>query len=180
MIGEILFGIGSIIAICAAAKLPKLGETYPDTLGPFWVGIVLAIAGSIAWHLRVKKSIHAELNEHKKLGTSPADFLHRALIQAKELKKEIHHLSESQICKRTDLILENDIAPFVEFKQALINMYGMSHGVDILAKMAFGERMLNRVWSAASDKHKPEATSSLDEAIMAIESAVEHIDQLSR
>ena len=40
----------------------------------------------------------------------------------------------------------------------------MEKGAEILVTLAFGERMMNRVWSAAADGHLPEATASLNES----------------
>ena len=39
-------------------------------------------------------------------------------------------------------------------------------GAEILLDVAYGERMLNRVWSAASDGHHQEALNSISESLV--------------
>jgi hypothetical protein len=52
-------------------------------------------------------------------------------------------------------------------------MFGMAKGAEILVTVAHGERILNRVWSAASDDHLPEAVKCYDEAFSALQEAKE-------
>jgi hypothetical protein len=56
-------------------------------------------------------------------------------------------------------------------RRKIIDRLGMSKGSEILVVVAYGERMLNRVWSAASDGHLPEARSSYPEARAAFHQA---------
>ena len=51
------------------------------------------------------------------------------------------------------------------------DLIGMSHGAEILVATAYGERMLNRVWSAAADGYLEEARSSFREASSAFDEA---------
>jgi hypothetical protein len=49
----------------------------------------------------------------------------------------------------------------------------MDRGAEILVVIAFGQRMLNRVWSAAADRHLPEARSCYPDAVEALEEAAD-------
>ena len=48
----------------------------------------------------------------------------------------------------------------------------MDKGAEVLVVVAYGERMLNRVWSAAGDEHLLEARTCLPEAQEAFAEAV--------
>ena len=73
---------------------------------------------------------------------------------------------------RVDALLDDYVLPMGESRQQFIDRYGMEKGAELLVTLAFGERMLNRVWSAAADGHLPEAVSSLEESAEAFEEAV--------
>ena len=47
----------------------------------------------------------------------------------------------------------------------------MDEGAQILVTMAYGERMLNRAWSASADGHIQEARGCIPEALAAFEEA---------
>jgi hypothetical protein len=85
--------------------------------------------------------------------------------------------SETQICVEVDKILNTLVLPFAEVRQTIIDMFGMSQGANLLVVVAYGERNLNRVWSAASDGHLPEARSVLPDVISAFEEATELLEE---
>ena len=46
-----------------------------------------------------------------------------------------------------------------------MDLLGQSNGAEVLLKIAYAERMLNRTWSAQSDGHPPEAKASLQDSL---------------
>ena len=90
-----------------------------------------------------------------------------------ELLADVGEFETHEICDRVDDILAKYVLPFAEVRRGVIDRLGMEKGAEILVVVAYGERMLNRVWSAASDGHLPEAMSVLPDAIAAFNEAAE-------
>ena len=78
-------------------------------------------------------------------------------------------MEQEAINQRADELLETWVLPFAEVRQTIIQRFGMEEGADVLVTVAYGERMLNRVWSASADGHPQEARACLPEAIAAFE-----------
>ena len=168
-VGFALFAIGMLIGISSAAKMPAEGQSWPDTIGVFLTGAVMAAIGVALWRMDVRKrlrdGVRAAAADDK---TNPAVLLEHAVAPVKSLGKELDSLSEKQVMERIDTILESYIVPFAEARRSVVDGFGMGQGVDILFRVAFAERMFNRVWSAASDGHIEEARASFREAADAL------------
>ena len=95
----------------------------------------------------------------------------------KELDQKFMSLSLKQVQDEVDKILDNFIIPFADVRKEIVNILGMSKGSNILITVAYGERMLNRVWSAASDGHLQEAQNVFPEARDAL---IQAFDQISK
>ena len=91
--------------------------------------------------------------------------------QLRELGDSIDSLDGNAITERVEKILEHTVLPFAEARQKLFDRLGMRAGADLLVTAAYGERMLNRTWSAAADGHLVEARSSFREATQAFDEA---------
>ncbi len=150
---------------------------FPDTMGVFVGGALLAVLGLVLWRL----GLRAETAEAANIGTvdQPDDpiALLRSLQQpARKLAAEIGSLDSDRLLERLDELNERFVLPFAEARMRVIDRKGMSVGADILATAAVGERMLNRTWSAAADGHLQEARSSYDEAVEAFTAAIRLLD----
>lgn len=169
----ILFAVGTLIAISGAAKLPEQTGGWPDTLAVFIVGAVISAAGLVLWRYMLaatkKAAVKAEADSPTQGGA--LELLAGVLEPARTLQAEIDKLDGTTITQRIDVLLETYVLPFAEVRQTVIDRFGMAKGAEILITVAYGERMLNRVWSAASDGHLPEAMASLPEAIDALDEA---------
>ena len=171
-LGIIAFTVGLIVAVVSGAKVPEAGSQYPDTLVPFVIGIVVGIVGLIIWHIKSKEEAIERVHSHSENGGSnPVDLLKALMPDILKLKDDIGELDEERVCDRVDELLDKYVLPFAEVRQNLITMMGMSRGAEVLVTVAFGERILNRVWSASSDGHLGEARAVLPEAIEAFEEA---------
>jgi len=178
--GIITFFVGVLVAAGAGAKLPAKAvvdsgapaSAWPDTLPIFVLGVLIAVVGQFMWRKTLKATIQAE-NQKEGEGSDKDPFvlLASAMGPLEKLERDIHGLKSAQICERVDEILDKYVHPFVEVRQKLINRLGMDAGAEILVTVAYGERMLNRVWSAASDNHRPEACTVLPDAVDAFEEA---------
>ena len=173
ILAYLFFALGTMIAISGGAKMPKPEETFPDTFPIFIGGAILAAVGVVLWRYALRMERQAETansHDHDAPG-SPFSYLADVVAPAQALCSELEQLDRHSLLTRVDELLENYILPFAEVRQGVIDRLGMTKGAEILVTVAFGERMLNRTWSAASDEHMPEARACLPDAVEAFEEA---------
>ena len=167
-----LFALGIVLAISGGAKLPDEGQDWPDSLPIFLVGAGLAVVGLVGWRRAVAQARLAPAADGD-AATDPFALLEAVLPPARTLAADLPHLSGSQIEARVDDLLSGFIHPLAEARQRVIDRLGMGAGAEILVTVAYGERMLNRTWSAAADGHLPEAGSAYPDALQALEHAAD-------
>lgn len=165
MIGILLFVLGSIVAITSAAKVPEAQGEYPNTVGAFLGAISLAILGNILWHKSEKNIIKAQLEEHKNDSNNPLSLLSSTVGAIEELFNKAQNTQGMELCEEVDKVLDTYVHPFTEKRKTFMDILGQAKGAEILLDVAYGERMLNRVWSAASDGHHQEALNSISESL---------------
>lgn len=138
---------------------------WPDSLPIFLVGFVLALLGLFQWRGAVQAEAAAQAENQSSDASNPFALLANMQAPLKKLQEDIEGLNEQQVCDRVDEILNYYVLPFAEVRRGVIDRLGMELGAEVLVIIAYGERMLNRVWSAASDGHLPEAMSVLPDAV---------------
>jgi hypothetical protein len=164
-----LFSIGIIIAVTAGAKAPaRIGE-WPDTWPVFLVGAVLCIAGLVMWHRGTRAEADAAANDTE--SRDPVELLNALQAPLNALGNDIDALDADGIMNRVDGLLDGYVLPFGEVRQRIIDSMGMEDGAEVLVVVAYGERILNRVWTAAADGHLPEARACFPEAAAALHEA---------
>lgn len=164
----ILFGLGVIIAISGGARVPLAGDQWPTTWPMFAGGMALAIIALVWW--RVDKARHRTEQANSADG-DPFVMLANLIAPAQQLVRDVDALDAHGVCRRVDALLDGYILPFAEVRQRVIDRLGMAKGAEILVTVAYGERMLNRVWSAAGDGHLTEARACLPDAVDAFAEA---------
>ncbi|TNE44135.1 MAG: hypothetical protein EP343_30755 [Deltaproteobacteria bacterium] len=144
---------------------------WPDSLPVFLVGFLLALFGLFQWRSAVQAEAAAQADKEGTDSSNPFALLAKMQGPLQQLQDDIGDLNEQQVCDRVDVILNHYVLPFAEVRRGVIDRLGMELGAEVLVIIAYGERMLNRVWSAASDGHLPEATSVLPDAVDALAEA---------
>jgi hypothetical protein len=175
--GFLLFAAGVTLTVVGGAKTPAAGSEWPDTMALVYAGVALAVAGLVLWHLDQRNKARAIARGD--LGNRPdaAKLLRAVQAPLDAFAAEIGELPPAQITARVDELLVTYVLPFAEARQQLITRFGMQRGAEILVTVAFGERMLNRVWSAAGDHHVVEARTCLPEAHHAFKEALAQLDR---
>jgi hypothetical protein len=143
---------------------------WPTTLPPWAVGSLLAAIGIALWRRGVRLAAEADAGAEED-SDNPFVLLAQLIEPAHKLKGEISGLDENGVCERVDELLEGYVLPFAQVRQKVLDRLGMKTGSEILVVLAYGERMLNRVWSAASDGHLPEANACYPDAVAALDEA---------
>lgn len=171
-LGYVLFVTGVIVAITAGARMPEGGQDFPATWPIFLGGAFAGIAGVALWRGDLARSRRAHAAEEPSSGRgNPVALLRELIDPAHRLQSDLESMDVDELLARVEQLLEQFVLPFAESRQRIINRFGMTTGAEILVTMAYGERMLNRVWSAAADGHLPEARACVPEAVHAIDEA---------
>ena len=174
------FLLGLVVAFTSAAKPALQIGDFPDTSWLFFAGAVFSALCVYLWKASAQ-SAEESLTEV----ASSSDALQvlresRQLIEVLTiLKGKIDTLEFSQIEAQIDAALIAHINPIVDHQQSILSRLGMSSGAQFLIDLAKGERMLNRVVTAALDEHRPEVMASLAEALDAVINAFNGLENRS-
>ena len=166
----VLFAIGIMVAITGGAKVPSTPKGWPDSWPIFAVGFALALIGVVLW--RIERAAHRKASAAEEGGANdPFRLLQGLLPPARSFAAEVADLDAKTICARVDGLLDSYVLPLGDARQRVIDRLGMNDGAEVLVTLAYAERMLNRVWSAAADGHLVEARGVLPDALSAFEEA---------
>ena len=189
--GFLVFVVGIITAITSGAKLPasalaqdgeartsvETASQFPDTVGPFAGGVVICGIGLGLWWSAVRQervaARVARAAGHMGEESNPVALLDQLQQNLSATLDELDSLVESDMIHRIDALIDSHVTPLAEARHHVIDQFGMSHGSEILVATAYGERMLNRVWSAAADGYLEEARASFREAAAAYSEAAD-------
>lgn len=175
-IGKLLFAAGIVVSVISGAKAPPEGATWPDTLPLFAFGVLLTIIGLVLWRQEEKKDVISE----ESTTDSALSRLETLTETLKSQSPDWKDLDCPTLNETITVFQEKYVRPFVETRQQIIDQFGMQKGSEIMIACSYGERMLNRVWSATADNHLPEAQSSLKEAVQAFEEVMSILENTSQ
>ncbi len=160
--GPYLFAAGILVAIAGSAKLPEAQGGFPDTLPIFILGAITAAVGIFLWRRQIKQE--QEQPDTDPNAINPFERLESIQAPLAQLNTDAPGLETEELCTRVDAILQEYVIPFAMARHKVIEKLGMDEGAELLIVVAYGERMLNRAWSAAADEHAPESVASIQEA----------------
>ena len=172
MVGLSIFTVGIIVALISAAKLPLSSQTWSDQLVIYVFAIFFALLG--LWLLR---RIPVTSNYQPTVTIPPTvcisiELLQQLLSEMPNLKRDIEQSDRIATLNRVQNLLDKTIMPFTTQQQEIFQQFGRSQGIKIIMIVALGERLLNRIWSAACDGHFKEAAHSYLKALAAFEEAL--------
>lgn len=171
MVGLSVFTISIIVALISAAKLPVSPQIWSDQLVVYAVAVLFALLG--LWLLRrapIASTNPSTLSAHSQCIS--LELLQQLLPEMRDLKQEIEHSDRTAILNRVQILLDKYIIPFTAQQQEIFQQLGKPQGIKIIMVVALGERLLNRVWSAACDGCFKEAYHSYLKALAAFEEAL--------
>ena len=174
-LGITLFCVGLIVGISGAAKAPEELGAWPDTWPVFVAGSLVCAVGLVLWRMAIaaSKALEVDVASDK----DPVALLAGLMAPLQSLGEDLETLDERQLGDRVDALLETYILPFAEVRRRIIDRFGMEAGAEILVVVAYGERLLNRVWSASADGHIVEARACFPEAHAALVEASRLVDK---
>ncbi len=150
ILGLLLFSIGIILALISAAKLPVINTTWSDMLPFYILSILLACVGLFIYHKSQSLS-NFTYNSSTLACSSTTTLLQELIAEMNKLETEIFNLNEVEIAEKINILLNDYVLPCIATRQEIIESLGHYKGAEVLTSIAQGERLLNRIWSAASD-----------------------------
>ena len=178
-IGWVLFSLGIVGAVSAAAKLPPDGEKWPSTTTIWILSSLVAAIGIFLWRLGEKRSLRETIKREASSNQNPFVLLEKMQPSLIKLRADSNSLDALSMCERVDEVLDDYVLPFAAVRRKVIEQLGMAQGSEILVVIAYGERLLNRAWSAAADGHIGEAQISVPNAAAAFAEAKKLADAAS-
>ncbi len=197
-LGITLFILGAMCAIASAAKMPAVGQLVPDTWPIFAGGVGISAAGLVLWHKHRRRpaadgpaertgAVQATGPGKSAAEAGPTNapdsagtLLQQLLQPLDELESALEQLGAPELIGRLDDLNDRFLLPFVQRRSELLEELGMGTGSEVLATAAYGERMLNRAWSAAADGYLGEARQNVRDALTAFRQAVQQLHRAKR
>ncbi len=153
ILGLLLFLIGIVLALISAAKLPVCNTNWSDILPFYGLAILLAFVGLLLY--RQSQSLN-NLTYNSSTILCIVKLLLELIVEMDKLEAEIFQLDETELAQRINILLNKYVLPCNAARQEIIESLGNYKGSEVLIAIAQGERLLNRVWSAASDGNTQE------------------------
>lgn len=165
-LGVLLLVAGTVVASLGGARLPEAN---------WWVaGAGLAMLAMAVVTLR-----------RSPVGGDGAGLVVRAAVIAERmtelvprldaLVEEMSGLPLATITERLSELEAEFVRPLSDVMPTLMAELGAVRFAEVAGMFAGGERMLARAWSAAADKHRPEAEASLREGASRLRQALESL-----
>ena len=146
-----------------------------------WVGFLIAIAVGVAGVAMVRLVTRRAAREKDTLASNIQN-IRQSLTQVVEnittLNREKESIDPYDLRHRIDDLFPEDLATFVEAREAISHLYGLQSYADVMSIFAAGERYLNRVWSASADGYIHECHTYLGKAREQFAAALEQLKAL--
>jgi len=94
------------------------------------------------------------------------------------LDAEKETINTYDVRHKVDELFVEDIGLFVDARESIGHLYGLSAYGDVMSSFAAGERYLNRVWSASADGYIDEVNTYIDKAREQFVDSLDKIRQL--
>lgn len=157
-IGYILISI-SFLAGSLAAIVDQEHVRWNYVIGALAVGVIGIFCARIG-HRKVHTS-EEKLNENIRYVETALEKIVSNITQLNSQKESINTYDVRH--KIDELFLE-ELDIFIDARQSIAHIYGLSAYGDIMSSFAAGERYLNRVWSASADGYIDEVNTYIEKA----------------
>ena len=146
-----------------------------------WEGFLAALAIGAAGVALVRLTTRQAAREEDKLAANIQNIrqsLGRVVENITALDQEKESFNPYDLRHRIDELFPEDLATFVEAREAISHLYGLQSYADVMSIFASGERYLNRVWSASADGYINECHTYLPKAREQFAAALEQLSAL--
>jgi len=151
-----------IVGFLAGALIAVL-----DELSIRWSWFLTALGAGAVGVLLVRLSQLQTSRSQETLTANMASIetaLRRIIENIAQLNTEKQSIDPYEVRHRIDELFIEDLDIFVQARQSIAQVYGLSVYADVMSCFAAGERYLNRVWSASADGYIDEVNDYLEKA----------------
>ena len=144
-LGYILIILGFLFASGVAVQ-----EVGPVNWVWYSPGFVLAVIGVIL----ARKASHQEARSGETLTANiqvVEDSIEKIVNNITAFNEQKKDMNPYDALHRIDELFPEDLSRFVDARQSIAHVFGLSAYADVMNHFAAGERYLNRVWSASVD-----------------------------
>jgi len=173
-VGIILYGLGICIATIGASKLPEEGETWSEMLYWFNDGVILTLLGLWIWRQSDDESTDDETKEKR----SPFDLIRDIQPILEDLYRNVDDLECYQIQEYVKILQVQYLLKLERQRGLIQDRIGLEKSAELLIAISYGERVINRILSAALDGHHDEAVECTEEAHAAFKEVLEMFNTL--
>lgn len=169
LVGTILYSLGICVASIGATKLPAEGATWSDMVYLFNDGVILTIVGLVIWRLAPVEEEKQE-TENKR---SALQLIRDIQPILDDLYRNVDDLECYQIQEYVKILRAQYLMPLEQLRGKIMSDKGMDKAAELLIAISYGERVINRIHSAALDGHHDEAVECTEEAHAAFKEVFE-------
>jgi Na+/melibiose symporter-like transporter len=145
----------------------------------FTAALVVGAAGIVLVRVSLHKVSRAEgrlADNMQAIETS----LSRIVNNITQFNIEKHSIDTYEIRHRIDELFIEDLDIFIQARESITHIYGLSVYADVMSCFAAGERYLNRVWSASADGYIDEVNTYLEKAQEQFAESLNKVKSLGR
>jgi hypothetical protein len=161
-----------------AAALASVEDKDEVRWGYFVPAVALGVAGVVVAYLARCRA----RSDEEKIATN-MQMIEAALAGIVEnitrLSDQKQSINTYDVRHRIDELFPKDVAAFVQARESIAHVHGLSAYGDVMSCFAAGERYLNRIWSASADGYVDEVNAYLDKAQAQFVESLERIHRLS-
>ncbi len=155
------------------------GARWPS---PAWWNVVLGIAVvgvAVLLHRLAAKA--APKGDGVAIGTAASAYraLDTMVVELEALRERASSAELGEVAKALEGFQARCVETVSAAQDDLVRVHGFVRYAAMMAPLATAERLMFRAWSAASDGHRPEALTSIGDAIAHADQAAKEMRALS-
>jgi hypothetical protein len=171
-VGYLMIIVG-FLAGALAAVVDAESIRWPE----FAVAVAVGAAGIALVHIGHKQITRSEGRLASNMQTIEAS-LSRIVENITQLNIQKQSVNTYDMHRRIDKLFAEDLDSFVQARQSIAHLHGLTAYADVMSYFAAGERYLNRVWSASVDGYIDEVNTYLDKAQCQFVESLQKIHEL--
>jgi len=164
-----------------AGFLAAAYATALDTQATNWMLFVPAAVAAAAGVFAVKRQERGAARSDSVLTANRAELfesLGNIVRELEALCARQDAIETADLPPEIDRSLRDDLRRFADARESLVHLFGLQAYADIMSEFAAGERYVNRVWSAAADGYRGEASAYLQRAAAQFSGALQRLEAL--
>ena len=171
-LGYLMIAVG-FLAGALAAVVDVESIRWPQ----FAAALVVGAAGVALVRVAQKQTSRSEGKLASDMQSVEAS-LSRIVENITQLNAQKHSIDTYDMHARIDELFAEDLTGFVQARESIAHVHGLSAYADVMSCFAAGERYLNRAWSASVDGYIDEVNAYLDKAHSQFVESLQRVHQL--